>query len=341
MSLNRSHQQNHQKQQTIPVADLQDFLSGDPARRSRFVSTVGEALEDIGFFALENHGVNGRELGADIRSEQPDLMATAYDLAQRFFELEESQKRSYENLSWHGQRGFTSFGREHAKDAKAPDLKEFWHVGREPWKSSAEAGVSRLDNVWPEEIPEFKPVMLELYKGMERCAVSVLQACAEYLGEPRDTFTGIAEDGDTILRIIHYPPLGSDSNPSSIRAAAHEDINLITLLVEATSGGLELLQHDGTWRPIHALSGQIIVDTGDMIQNLTNGVLRSTTHRVVNPDNSRERRFSMPFFVHPRSEASLNPLASCIERMGGKKLYPDITAKDYLAQRLAEIGLVK
>lgn len=348
MSLNRPHQQNHQNQQTIPVADLQDFLSNDPARRSRFVRTVGEALEDIGFFALENHGVNGHDRGADVRGEQSDrigtaedLMGKAYALAQRFFELDESKKRSYENLAWNGQRGFTSFGREHAKDAKAPDLKEFWHVGREPWKTSPEAGVSRLDNVWPEEIPEFKPVMLELYKGMERCAVSVLQACAEYLGEPRDTFTGIAEDGDTILRIIHYPPIGADSDPASIRAAAHEDINLITLLVEATSGGLELLQHDGTWRPIHALSGQIIVDTGDMIQNLTNGVLRSTTHRVVNPDNSRERRFSMPFFVHPRSEASLNPLASCVDRTGGKKLYPDITAREYLAQRLAEIGLVK
>lgn len=313
--------------QTIPVANLQDYLSGDPARRRRFIDTVGAALQDLGFFALEHHGID------------QGLIDKAYGLTHKFFELPDGTKKSYERLDWHGQRGYTSFGREHAKDSKAPDLKEFWHVGRETWSRPATAGERRLNNLWPSEVPEFKSVMLDLYGNMERCAVSILEACAEYIGEPRDTFTSIAEDGDTILRVIHYPPVPGDAHPASVRAAAHEDINLITLLVEATAGGLELLQRDGTWMPVHALRGHIIVDTGDMIQNMTNGVLRSTTHRVVNPDNSRERRFSMPFFVHPRGEAALNPLESCVKRQGGRKSYPDITAGDYLAQRLREIGL--
>ena len=169
--------------------------------------------------------------------------------------------------------------------------------------------------------------------------MTLLEACALYVGEERDRFTSIAENGNSILRVIHYPPIADDRDPAAIRAAAHEDINLITLLCEATTGGLELLQRDGTWRSIHALKGQIVVDTGDMIQNITNGILRSTTHRVVNPDNSKERRFSMPFFVHPRSEASLNPLPRCVERTGGTKNYRDITAGQYLMERLKEIGL--
>lgn len=320
---------NGQQQQSIPVANLQDFLSGDAVRRKRFVQTVGSALQDIGFFALENHGVDH------------GLIDRAYGLAQNFFELPEATKRSYERLDWHGQRGFTSFGREHAKDSKAPDLKEFWHVGREQWKRPGGNGDSRLHNLWPKELPEFRTTMLELYSAMDRCSFSVLEACAEYIGERTDLFTSIADDGDTILRVIHYPPVAKDADPASVRAAAHEDINLITLLCEATTGGLELLQRDGSWRPVHALRGHIIVDSGDMIQNMTNGVLKSTTHRVVNPDNSRDRRFSMPFFVHPRGEASLSPLAGCIQRQGGKKLYPDITAGEYLAQRLREIGLTK
>ena len=319
--------------QTIPVADLLDYQSDDPVRRRKFTDTVGGALQELGFFSLINHGVN---VGIN-----DHLIDRAYGLAQDFFELSAKDKLAYEDLELHGQRGFVDFGREHAKDSMAGDLKEFWHVGRENWQRPAAPGEIRLQNFWPKELPEFRPVMLNLYKNMERCARNVLEACAEYLGEPKDTFSGIAEDGDTILRVIHYPPVAGDSNPASIRAGAHEDIHLITLLVEATAGGLELLQRDGTWLPIHALPGHIIVDTGDMIQNLTNGVLRSTTHRVVNPGNSRQRRFSMPFFVHPRGEAYLNPLPSCIARQGGKKLYPDITAGEYLAQRLREIGFTK
>jgi isopenicillin N synthase-like dioxygenase len=316
------------KDQTIPVVDLRDFTSDSKKNRQDFISTVGRALEDTGFFALEGHGV------------QSGLIDQAYGLATRFFEMSEATKRRYEDAAMGGQRGYTSFGREHAKDSSAPDLKEFWHVGRElpSWHGLAK---TYLQNVWPAEIAEFKPVFLRIYELMDACSMELLKACALYLGEPETLFSDMAREGNTILRVIHYPPIPDDYNPASVRAAAHEDINLITLLCEATDDGLELLQRDGSWRPIRAVPGQIIVDTGDMIQNLTNGVLKSTTHRVVNPGSDKSRRFSMPFFVHPRSEVSLDPLASCIARSGGDKKYADIMAGDYLNQRLKEIGLYK
>lgn len=312
--------------QTIPVVNLKSYNLGTPNDRARFVDTLGGALTELGFFSVEDHGVDMR------------LIDKAYSIAAEFFEQSTEKKLRYENPAIRGQRGYTSFGREHAKGQTAADLKEFWHVGRD-LATSHPLNKIYPENIWPLEIPEFKPVFLELFRQLEQCAFTLLEACALYIGESRDRFTSIAEDGNSILRIIHYPPIPEDRNPASIRAGAHEDINLITLLCEATAGGLELLQRDGTWRPIHALKGQIVCDTGDMIQNITNGILRSTTHRVVNPDNSRERRFSMPFFVHPRSEVSLNPLASCIQSQGGKKLYRDITAGDYLQERLKEIGL--
>jgi isopenicillin N synthase-like dioxygenase len=266
------------------------------------------------------------------------LIDEAYKLAFDFFQLDGATKKRYEIPGQHGQRGYTSFGKEHAKDSKAPDLKEFWHVGQE-----LPAGHKMLAhypaNVWPTELARFKPVYCELFSQLERCALKLLDACALYIDEPQDRFSKIAKDGNTILRVIHYPPIPEDAHPASIRAAAHEDINLITLLCEATAGGLELLERNGTWRPIEALKGQIVVDAGDMLQNITNGFYKSTTHRVVNPGNSRERRFSMPMFVHPRSDSDLDPLPSCIARTGGKKAYPQITAGSYLQQRLAEIGL--
>lgn len=312
-------------QQTIPVLDLEHLDA--PGRHRKFVDDLGNALRDIGFFALQNHGVDYR------------LIEKAYQISAQFFDLPDSQKRAYEDLEIKGQRGFTSFGREHAKDHKAPDLKEFWHVGRELSPSHRLAQVYPK-NMWPTEIPEFKEVMLELYRQLDICSMRLLQACSEYIGEPSDFLPSLAKDGNTILRVINYPEVSPDRDAQSIRAGAHEDINFITLLCEATAGGLELLQRDGTWLPIHALKGQIIVDTGDMLQNLTNGLLKSTTHRVVNPDNSRERRFSMPFFVHPRSEVDLSPIPRCRELTGQTK-YPNISAGQYLDQRLREIGLHK
>ena len=312
-------------QQTIPVVDLQDFLSIGPAR-TRFVEKMGDALRDTGFFALQNHGVDSR------------LIEKAYQLSAAFFDQPESVKRKYEDMNLKGQRGFTSFGREQAKGARVPDLKEFWHVGRE-LPATHPLNLEYHPNFWPTEIPEFKEVMIELYRQLDVCSLRLLDACSLYIGEREDLLSGMATSGNTILRIINYPQVPLDRDAAAIRAGAHEDINFITLLCEATAGGLELLQRDGSWLPIHALKGQIIVDTGDMLQNLTNGLLKSTTHRVVNPDNSRERRFSMPYFVHPRSEVSLSPLSGCVARTGGEKKYPDITAGLYLDQRLKEIGL--
>ncbi|MBD2080811.1 isopenicillin N synthase family oxygenase [Leptolyngbya sp. FACHB-17] len=302
--------------QPIPIADLQSFLSDDPTQQQNFVLTIGNALEDIGFFALINHGVDRT------------LIQRAYQLAEAFFELPADVKLRYEDPSLNGQRGFTRLGKEHAKDYPVPDLKEFWHVGRE----------NHLLNLDPIEVPEFRSIMNQLYAQLEHCAVKLLEACALYLGEQRSFLSDTTINADTILRIIHYPPIPEDVDPASLRSAPHEDINLITLLCEATESGLELLQRDGTWRAIPNVEGQIIVDSGDMLQQLTNGLLKSTTHRVVNPGD-RSRRFSMPFFVHPTSKTDLTPLQGCIDCTGGTIKFPKITAGKYLQQRLAEIGL--
>jgi isopenicillin N synthase-like dioxygenase len=304
--------------QTIPVLDLQVFQGEDPAQRADFVQSLKAALADLGFFALINHGVD------------PGLVKAAYQATTRFFELPVATKASYEDLNLHGQRGFTHFGREHAKDYPYPDLKEFWHMGR---KSGHPA------NLWPTEVPEFQLVLTELFQQLENCALQLLQACALALDLPSHYFKDQVVDSPTLLRMIHYPPIPPGADPASLRAAPHQDINLITLLCEATAPGLELLQRDGQWRAIAPLPGHIIVDSGDMLQNLTNGLFPSTTHRVVNPDQDRDRRFSLPFFVHPRPEVDLTPLPQCIAQTGGTRRYPNVMAGTYLAQRLQEIGL--
>lgn len=312
--------------QTIPVLDLQDFVSssGPNAQSEAFVSALGEALSELGFFALVNHGVEQR------------LIDAAYGAAEAFFALPELTKSEYELAEMKGQRGFTQFGKEHAKDSKAPDLKEFWHLGR----SRATAHPTTYPaNIWPREVPQFRPVMATLFEQLETCAGHLMSACARYLQQPADFFATQVKEGSTILRVIHYPPVPTDATPASQRSAPHEDINLITLLCEATTPGLELLQLNGKWLPVQPIPGQIIVDTGDMLQALSNGLLKSTTHRVVNPTSSRERRFSMPFFVHPRPDFDLAPLPNCVERTGGNQLFPEETAADSLNRRLKEIGL--
>lgn len=312
--------------QTIPVLSLREFSHGTPAQRAAFVQGLGDALVDIGFFALTDHGLNDSQI------------ADAYAQAKALFDLPLDIRQHYEIAELRGQRGYTSFGREHAKDSEAPDLKEFWHVGRD-LAGLARPGAVPYDNLWPSELPQFRQAMSQLFAGLDFCAHQLLTAAAEYMGEAPGFLTGLAESGDTVLRIIHYPPVPADRHAASVRAAAHEDINLITLLCEATSGGLELLQRDGSWRPVHALHGQIIVDSGDMLQALSNGWFKATTHRVVNPDDSRDQRFSMPFFVHPRGDADLSPRPHCLERTGGVARFPQQTAGQFLAQRLAEIGL--
>jgi isopenicillin N synthase-like dioxygenase len=311
--------------QTIPVLDLRHFLAGSLARQNAFVEVLGNALQQVGFFALENHGIDGR------------LLQAAYGAAEAFFALSDEAKAQYEDLALNGQRGFTRFGKEHAKDCPLPDLKEFWHVGRE--RPTGEILPGSLPNLWPQEVPQFRPLMIELFEQLETCAEWLLQACAVYLEQPSDFFERDAREGNSILRVIHYPPILDQMPVGSLRAAPHEDINLITLLCEATASGLELLQSDGTWLAVPAIPGQIIVDAGDMLQALSNGLIKSTTHRVTNPANSYQRRFSMPFFVHPRSEFDLTPLASCVAKTGGERRYPGQSAGGYLAERLREIGL--
>lgn len=304
--------------QTIPVLRFRDFVSGDAVRRQQFIQTLGRALEQIGFFALTEHGIDR------------ELIRSAYEVAEAVFALPNETKACYEDLTLKGQRGFTAFAREHAKTSSYADLKEFWHIGREN---------AVPKNLWPAEVPEFRQTMLALFDQLEQCANVLLEACALYLDLPVDTLSTLTENGPTLLRVLHYPPIPSMQTPAGLRAAAHEDINLITLLCEATTPGLELQQADGRWLPITAIPGQIIVDTGDMLQNLTNGLFKSTTHRVVNPDSDRDRRFSLPFFVHPRPEIDLSPLPNCIHRTSGHSQFPNLTARQYLAQRLQEIGL--
>jgi isopenicillin N synthase-like dioxygenase len=310
----------------IPTVDLNDYTSGGAAARSRLVETLGEGLSEFGFLNVEGHGIDS------------SLIRGTYDLWKRFFELPDEVKRRYSGIEG-GARGYTPFGVEHAKDNPLPDLKEFWHVGQEP-----PAGHPYRDeyprNVWPKELPEIQEPTLRLYSSLERVAENLLRALAEYFEMPRDTFSSMMQVGNSILRIIHYPPVQPEHAPA-VRAAAHEDINLITLLCEATDSGLEILTRDGQWMPVETGPGQIVVDAGDMLSRFTNEVVPATTHRVVNPaENAARDRYSMPFFVHPYSACDL----TIHERFVGAEnppKYPPITAGQFLQQRLREIGLKK
>lgn len=309
----------------IAVLNLSDFLSGDLFRREKFVKELGDSLREFGFFAIGEHGVNQH------------LINSNYDCMKRFFNLDNQVKKRYEIEGYMGQRGFTSFGKEHAKDSDQPDLKEFWHVGREVGETHELYSFYRK-NIWIEEIPEYKEYALQLMFQLDDLATQLLRALAIYLGEPEDYFDHLVVDGNSILRTIHYPEIPEDAHPSAIRAAAHEDINLITILCESTAPGLELLRRDGTWMKVHGQAGYLIVDSGDMLARVTNEVIPATTHRVVNPDKNRSKRYSMPYFVHPRPDAILKCLKTCQSEQN-PALYPDITANDFLNQRLAEIGL--
>lgn len=307
--------------QNIPVVDLGDWQAGG-ATRQRFVTTLGEGLADTGFFAVRNHGVSDA------------LMKGAYDVARQFFHLPADVKARYHDATVKGQRGFTGLGKEHARDAKAADLKEFWQVGRPGWTHPQYGG-----NPTVAEVPDFIATLTQLYEKLDALGAILLRGAALYIGEPLERFADLATSSDTIVRVLYYPPVGPDVPVGAVRSAAHEDINFITLLSGATSEGLELLRRDGTWMPVHTGFDTIVVDAGDMLQNITNGLYKSTTHRVVNPGDATSERFSMPCFVHARSEVDLSPLPSCVARTGGEAKYPSLTAGEYLDQRLREIGL--
>jgi isopenicillin N synthase-like dioxygenase len=312
----------------IEVVDYTDFNAGGE-KRARFIDRMGTALTDIGFFAIKNHGIS------------PDRIDAAYRAARAFFALEDRVKQSYEDVAKMAQRGYTSFGKEHAKGANQPDLKEFWQVGRTDVPDSHVVHQKFGANVWPREVPEFRQAMTALYEGLDSLGRTLLVGCAEYIGEDPTWLTDMARDGDTILRVIHYPPVDESAPAEAVRAGAHEDINLITLLIGATEEGLELQRNDGTWMPIRAGHDEILVDSGDMIQNCTNGLYKSTTHRVVRPRSEKRGvpRFSMPCFIHPRADVSLAPSGRAIEKTGGAPRFPSVTAGTYLDMRLKEIGV--
>ena len=312
---------------SIPTLDLREYTNGDDETRTDFIEKMGAALEDIGFFALTGHGI---PLG-DI-----DL---AYEVSETFFNLDQDVKDTWNQGN--NQRGYVPFGVEHAKSNPAPDLKEFWQTGRtlpdgHPLKESYP------QNIWPDaDCPEFAPSIDGLYIQMEALSRTLLEVCSIYLGKGKDWLPDMAIDGNTILRVLHYPALGADVPEGAVRSAQHEDINFITLLVGATAEGLEVMDHDGGWIKVEGNHEHIIVDSGDMLQNLTNGLFSAVTHRVVNPPDATSDRYSMPMFTHPRDDVDLTPRPEFIERTGGVAKYPSISAGDYLHQRLVEIGLIK
>ena len=312
--------------QGVPLVDLRDWARGDDALRAQFVQTVGDAIKHFGFVRVGGHDV------------RPYVTEPAYAAARAFFALPAETKARYVVKGGRGQRGYTPFGSEHAKDNPAPDLKEFWHVGRELPDDHPLAAVYPR-NLWPPEVEGFRKRMLALYEELERVSVILLRALAQYLGEDERVFTDLTDGGNTVMRSLLYPALeGLEIEPGSVRAAAHEDINFITLLITSTASGLELLDRNGQWLAIDAQPGEIVADSGDMLHRVTNGIIPATTHRVVNPDDASEERMSMPFFVHPRPNATLRVLESC----RGDHLPtppPDISGQDVLEQRLAEIGL--
>ncbi|WP_343700764.1 2-oxoglutarate and iron-dependent oxygenase domain-containing protein [Chitinophaga sp.] len=313
---------------SIPSVDLAEFTSGNPARKAAFVEQLGKAYEDVGFVAVKNHGI-------------PDqLIADLYRYVQEFFKLPPDAKRNYEIPSLAGQRGYTSFGKEHAKGFDAPDLKEFFQFGQtvedgDPVRSEYP------ENVQVKEVPQFTPTLFQAYRAFEKSGSALLQAIALYLGLDEHYFDNKIHNGNSILRAIHYPPIIQEPK-SAIRAEQHEDINLITLLVGASADGLQVLDKQGNWVPVTSLPDQIVVNVGDMLQRLTNNKLKSTTHRVVNPPREMwgTSRFSIPFFLHPKSSMDLTCLPATVDAQHPAD-YPPITAGEYLDERLREIGLKK
>ena len=315
----------------IPSLDLADFNSGDEVRKRNFVTDLGSAYNSIGFVAVKNHGLSD------------ELCEKLYRTIQDFFALPDEIKQKYEIPELFGQRGYIGKGKEHAKGRATGDLKEFFHVGQEVTDEDSIKS-EYPDNIWPDEIPDFDKIALEAYQTLENAGRQMLKAIALYLELDEDYFESRVHNGNSILRPIHYFPIDNPEEvpDDAVRAAEHGDINLITLLMGASADGLQVLRRDGKWIPITALPNQIVVNVGDMLARHTNDKLKSTIHRVVNPpkEQMKTSRFSIPFFMHPRSDMDLTCLESCIDADHPKQ-FKDITAGEFLHQRLAEIGLKK
>jgi isopenicillin N synthase-like dioxygenase len=295
--------------------------------RAAFAQALGGSFERYGFAIVSDHGISG------------DLIARAEQAAKALFALPEEVKRAYHIPGTGGARGYTPFGIETAKDATAVDLKEFWHVGRE-LPEQHRYGAQMAPNLWPQELADFRAVMLELFAAFEATGGRLLEAIARYLDLAPDFFEDTVADGNSVLRLLHYPPVKGDG--PSIRAGAHEDINTITLLLGAEESGLEILDRDGKWLSVTPKEGELAVNVGDMLQRLTNDRLRSTTHRVANPASARRghARYSMPFFLHFRPDYLIETLPGCVDADHPNQYPQPISAHDYLMQRLREIRLL-
>lgn len=288
--------------------------------------SLGQSFQNTGFAIIANHGIDA------------PLITRAEEASRKFFALPEDVKRAYHQAGSGGARGYTPFGTEKAKDSDIVDLKEFWHIGREltdghPYKHYMP------DNIWPAEVSEFRDTFLELFAAFDRCGLRILRAIAIYLKLDSEYFNDTVRDGNSVLRLLHYPPV--PKNSSAVRAAAHEDINTITLLLGAQEAGLELLDRDGNWQQVKPKQSELVVNIGDMLQRLSNDVLPSTTHRVINPspDRASHSRYSMPYFLHFRPDFTIETLGNCIG--DGPNHYPKaISSHDYLLQRLREINLI-
>eukprot|EP01027_Heterolobosea_sp_BB2_P020037 GEZU01028246.1.p1 GENE.GEZU01028246.1~~GEZU01028246.1.p1 ORF type:complete len:358 (+),score=103.92 GEZU01028246.1:60-1076(+) len=318
----------------VPVVDLSHFY--DASLRDTFVRQLGEAIQSCGFVRVVNHDV------------PQELVEQVYSVGRKFFALPEEVKAKYHCKYGNGNRGWAPFGMEHAKDnAGSPDLKEFFHVGRELLEDHQFFNIYG-PNLFPteEEVPEFRTKSLALFNALDRAARTILSALALYCGVDATFFDDIVADGNSILRIIHYPPISDKFPVNSIRASAHEDINLITILPSATTSGLEILRKsDQKWIPCKDKVGELVVDTGDMMARLTNGFFPATTHRVSNPSDeteARKERMSIPFFTHPNPTAVLDAhrLPERVWKYSGKQPEEPITAHDFLMKRLREIGLI-
>jgi isopenicillin N synthase-like dioxygenase len=311
-----------------PAAQVPALSLADEARDpAAFAAAFGGSFERFGFAIVADHGI------------PLPLIQRAWSLTEEFFALPEDEKRGYYDKAWGGQRGYTPFKTEIAKDAKHVDLKEFWHVGRD-LPEGHPAAATMMPNVWPSRPGDFQEALTDLWNAFDRAGLRLLSAIARHLKLSPDYFETVVDHGNSILRLLHYPPIPADAE--GVRAGAHEDINLITLLLGAEEAGLELLDRDGKWLAIRPPEGAMVVNVGDMLQRLTNKVLRSTTHRVMNPAPERRgvARYSMPFFLHFRPDYLIETLPQCVSD-DRPDLFPEpITAHDYLLQRLREIKLI-
>ncbi|MCK0109790.1 isopenicillin N synthase family oxygenase [Flavobacteriaceae bacterium S0825] len=312
----------------IPSVNLKDFLSEDPQTKQKFINDIGKAYEDIGFVALRGHFLDD------------ELVENLYKEVKNFFDLPLETKRKYEIPGIGGQRGYVSFGKESAKGKKEGDLKEFWHFGQYV-ENNPDLEAEYPKNVSVEELPAFNAIGKETYRMLEKTAKYVLRSLALHLGLNEIYFDEYIFNGNSILRPIHYPPIKEEPK-NAVRAAAHGDINLITLLMGAQGRGLQVQNHKGEWLDAIAEPDELMINVGDMLSRHTNNKLKSTIHRVINPPKELwgTSRYSIPFFMHPVSSMKLDVLDSCIDEEHPKK-FEDITAGEFLNERLIELGLIK